>query len=76
MKRVRLYTIPGLCPLCDEARAALREAGIDFEEIDIRSDRALLRAYRDQIPVACVDGRQEFIGRVDVARLRRLLGRA
>jgi len=73
MRRVSLFTIPGLCPLCDEAREALLGAGIEFEEIDIRSDRALLRAYRDSIPVVCVDGRKEFVGRVDLARLRGLL---
>lgn len=71
--RVVLYTIPGLCPLCDEARALLRRESVDFEEVDIRSDRELLRAYRLEIPVVVVDGRKEFVGHVDMARLRALL---
>jgi glutaredoxin len=71
--RVVLYTIPGLCPLCDEAREALRHAGIPFLEVDIRTDRGLLRAYREEIPVVTVDGRKAFVGRVDPGRLRDLL---
>lgn len=73
MKRVVLYTIPGRCPLCDEARALLAAEGVEFDEVDIRTDRELLRAYRLEIPVVTVDGRKEFIGRVDAARLRSLL---
>jgi len=73
--RVRLFTIPGLCPLCDEARETLRRLGVDFAETDIRSDRELLRAYRVEIPVVLVDGRKEFIGRIDGPRLLHLLGR-
>lgn len=71
--RVVLYTIPGKCPLCDEARELLAREGVDFAEIDIRTDRALLRAYREEIPVVTVDGRKEFVGRVEAARLRTLL---
>jgi len=73
MSRVVLYTIPGQCPLCDEAREALRRAGVEHEEIDIRSDRTLLRAYRQEIPVVTVDGRKEFVGRVEPERLLALL---
>lgn len=73
MRRVVLYTIPGQCPLCDEAREALRRAGVEHEEVDIRRDRALLRAYRLEIPVVTVDGRKEFAGRVDPRRLLALL---
>ncbi len=72
--RVVLYTIPGKCPLCDEARQLLLREGVTFEEIDIRSDRALLRAYREEIPVVTVDGRREFAGRIDAGRLTDLLG--
>ena len=73
MSRVVMYTIPGQCPLCDEAREEMEQAGIEFDEVDIRTDRELLRAYRLEIPVITVDGGKEFIGRVDVARLRGLL---
>jgi glutaredoxin len=71
--RVLLYTIPGKCPLCDEARDLLVHEGVQFEEVDIRTDRALLRAYREEIPVVTVDGRKAFVGRIDAARLRGLL---
>ncbi len=73
MSRVVLYTIPGRCTLCDEAREAMSGAGIEFDEVDVRTDRALLRAYRLEIPVITVDDRKEFIGRVDIARLRELI---
>ena len=73
MSRVLLHTIPGQCPLCDEARAELERHGIEFDEIDIRTDRELLRAYRLEIPVITVDGKKAFVGRVDVGALRRLL---
>ena len=72
--RVVLYTIPGKCPLCDEARELLVHEGVDFAEVDIRTDRALLRAYREEIPVVTVDGRKEFFGRIEAVRLRALLG--
>lgn len=74
MSRVVLYTIPGQCPLCDEARDLLAAEGVEFSEVDIRGDRALLRAYRLEIPVVAVDGRKEFVGRVDPGRLRAILG--
>jgi len=70
---VVLYTIPGKCPLCDEARELLHREGVTFEEVDIRSDRALLRAFRDEIPVVTVDGRKEFVGRIEPGRLASLL---
>ena len=73
MTRVVVYTIPGQCPLCDEARELLLAEGVDFDEIDIRSDIELLRAYRLEIPVVTVDGNKEFVGRIDAERLRTLL---
>ena len=68
-----LYSIPGQCPLCDEARAVLEAACPGFREVDIRSERALLRAYRLEIPVVTVDGTKRFIGRVDRRELEKLL---
>ena len=73
MNRVVLYTIPGQCPLCDEARELLKRERVAFDEIDIRTDRDLLRAYRLEIPVVTVDGAKEFVGRVEPARLNALL---
>ena len=74
MSRVVLYTVPGLCPLCDEARELLESEAVDFTEVDIRTDRELLRAHRLEIPVVTIDGRKEFVGRIDATRLRTLLG--
>jgi len=71
--RVVLHTIPGLCPLCDEARELLHRLGVAFSEVDIRTDRTLLRAYREEIPVVTVDGRKAFVGRIDPARLAAVL---
>ena len=72
-RRVTLYTIPGHCPLCDVARAVLDEFAPGYEELDIRTDRELLRKYRDEIPVVAVDGRKRFVGRVDPERLLEFL---
>ena len=71
--RVVLYTIPGQCPLCDTAREVIKTQGVRFREVDIRTDRELLRAYRNEIPVVTVDGQKRFIGRVDPAELTRIL---
>jgi glutaredoxin len=72
--RVVLYTIPGKCPLCDEARELLESMEVPFDEVDIRTDRELLRAYRLEIPVVTVDNTKRFIGRIDPKRLEKLLG--
>jgi glutaredoxin len=74
--RVVLYTIPGKCPLCDEARELLRGEGVAFSEVDIRTDRALLRAYREEIPVVVVHGQKAFVGRIDPGRLAAILKRS
>ena len=71
--RVILYTIPEICPLCDEARSLLEKEQVLHQEVDIRTDKKLLRAYRLEIPVVTVDGKKEFIGRIDLSRLRDLL---
>jgi len=72
-KRVVIYTIPGLCPLCDDARRVLDQVCPGYREVDIRSDRALLRAYRNEIPVIEIDGTTRWIGRVDANDLRNAL---
>ena len=66
---VVVYSRPG-CHLCDDAKAAIRSAGIPerftFEEINIESDTELLRKYKYDIPVVTVDGVEAFRHRVDV----------
>jgi glutaredoxin len=65
---VIVYSRPG-CHLCDEAKAAIRNAGISdrftLEEVNIESDPELLRKYKFDIPVIAIDGVECFIHRVD-----------
>lgn len=70
---VIVYSRPG-CHLCDEARLAILTAGctdqFTFEEINIESDRELLRKYKYDIPVVTIDGQEAFRHRVDVSQFR------
>ena len=74
---VTIYSRPG-CHLCDEAKAAIRNAGCDesfvLEEINIESDHELLNEYKYDIPVVTIDGMEAFRHRVDVAEFRRKIG--
>ena len=64
---VIIYSRPG-CHLCDEAKAAIQQAGCDdqftLEEINIESDNELLRKYKYDIPVIMIDGLETFIHRL------------
>jgi glutaredoxin len=64
---VIIYSRPG-CHLCDEAKAAIQNAGCNdqftLEEINIESDNELLRKYKYDIPVIMIDGLETFIHRV------------
>ena len=44
-----------------------------YREVDIRTDRALLRAYRNEIPVTEIDGLKRWIGRIDPDDVRMAL---
>jgi glutaredoxin len=70
---VIIYSRPG-CHLCDDAKASIRNAGIDdqftLEEINIESDNELLRKYQYDIPVVTIDGVESFIHRVDAKEFR------
>jgi glutaredoxin len=70
---VIVYSRPG-CHLCDEAKLAINAAGCDdqftLEEINIESDRELLRKYQYDIPVVTIDGDEVFRHRVDVSQFR------
>jgi glutaredoxin len=70
---VIIYSRPG-CHLCDEAKAAITNAGCDdeftLEEINIESDSELLRKYKYDIPVITIDGVESFIHRVDPKEFR------
>ena len=54
--RVVVYTAPG-CHLCGPAVDVVRAVcGVDFEHVDITTDRELERRYRERIPVVSIDG--------------------
>jgi glutaredoxin len=71
-----LYGREGCC-LCDDARKVLervrRGRPFEFEERDIDSDDALLRAYLERIPVVTIDGEEVFDLFVDEPELQRRL---
>ena len=76
MRSVVLYAREGCC-LCDDARVILervrRERPFAFEERDIDSDDALLRAYLERIPVVTIDGVEAFELFVNEPELERRL---
>lgn len=76
MSTVVLYSREGCC-LCDDARAILervrRARPFSFEERDIDTDDALMRAYLERIPVVTIDGVEAFELFVDESELDRLL---
>ena len=60
-EQVTLYVVPG-CPLCAQARAWLKEHGIEYSERDVANDfgalRAMHRLTRQRlVPVFEVKGR-------------------
>lgn len=65
---VIIYSRPG-CHLCDEAKAAIQNAGCNdsftLEEINIESDDELLKKYKYDIPVITIDGVEAFKHRVN-----------
>lgn len=73
---VIVYSRPG-CHLCAEAKLAILTSGcqdlVTFEEINIESDRELLRKYKYDIPVVTIDGQEAFKHRVDVSQFRTLI---
>ena len=69
---VTLYTRRE-CPLCDEAKAALRAAGLNPIEIDIDRDPDLKRRYTDDVPVIMIDGKEAFRHRVTAEQLTPLV---
>ena len=79
-RQVILYTRPG-CHLCDEAKLAMQAADcVDeytLQEINIESDRELLRRYQYDIPVITLDGVEAFRHRLTSEEFReRLLNRS
>jgi 4a-hydroxytetrahydrobiopterin dehydratase len=60
---VTLYTRRN-CPLCDEAKEAMRAAGLAPREVDIDLDPDLQRRFTNDVPVIYVDGVEAFRHRV------------
>jgi glutaredoxin len=73
---VIVYSRPG-CHLCDDAKAAIIQAGCTdkfiLEEINIESDSALLERYQYDIPVVMIDGVEAFRHRVDAREFAKKL---
>ena len=73
---VIVYSRPG-CHLCDEAKHAIDSSGISdrftFAEVNIESDRELLRKYQYDIPVVTIDGVEAFRHRVNAEEFKRLI---
>ena len=72
MPRIVLYSRLG-CHLCDDAAAALKRHGLEFELVDVDADPELRKRYDECVPVVVIDGKERFRGRVDELLLRRLL---
>ena len=70
---VIIYSRPG-CHLCDEAKAAIQNAGCNdsftLEEINIESDDELLKKYKYDIPVITIDGVEAFKYRVNAQEFK------
>ena len=77
-RHVIIYSRPG-CHLCDEAKAAIQNAGcserFSLEEINIESDDELLRKYKYDIPVVMIDGVEAFRHRVEIEAFKQKLER-
>jgi len=72
MPQIVLYSRQG-CHLCDDAAAALKRQGLEFELVDVDADPELHERYDACVPVVVIDGKERFRGRVDELLLRRLL---
>ena len=66
MTNVTFYTRRN-CHLCDEAKEAIRKSGVDIElrEVDVDSDRDLVRRFGSDVPVVFIDGVEASRHRVD-----------
>ena len=75
MADVAIYTAPG-CHLCGPAVEVVRGVcGERFRHVDISTDAALERRYRERIPVVEIDGVEWFRYEVDAGALRHALER-
>jgi glutaredoxin len=72
--KVVIYSRPG-CHLCEEAKAAMRQASCageyTLDEVNIESDPDLMRIYKHDIPVITFNGVEVFRHRVSPEEFRR-----
>ena len=77
--RLVLYTRRD-CPLCDEMKREIAEAGLGrtcrLSEVDVDLDPALAELHGRSVPVLEIEGRPAFKGRLTAADLRRKVERA
>ena len=75
---VTIYSRPG-CHLCEEAKEAIVSSGcideIVLEEINIDDNAALLKLYKEEIPLVFINGHMAFKYRVDPRDFKRKLRR-
>jgi glutaredoxin len=68
------------CPLCDEMKHELAQAGAAdryvLRTVDVDADPALALRYGHSVPVLEIDGRVAFKGRMSAADFLRKLARA
>ncbi len=72
MSLIVLYGKPG-CGLCDHAREALIQAGVEFQEVDITTDPGLKEEFGVLIPVVEVNGEVVFEAGMNPADLAELV---
>jgi len=75
-KNVRVYSTP-TCPFCIRVKQFLKEKNVQFEDIDVSSDRARVQEMFERsgqmgVPVIDVDG--EIVVGFDKEKISRLLG--
>src|SRR5262249_54871472 len=76
MSQPRLTVITRVeCHLCDVAKEAIArvaaQAGVEWTDVDVDSDPALLDEYWDRVPVILLDGKEHGYWRVEEDRLLR-----
>lgn len=71
--RLKLYG-RSYCHLCEEMARALRALGVEFDEIDVDADAALVERFDQRVPVLTDAGGREICHyRLDQAALRKAL---
>lgn len=66
-----LYVRPD-CPLCEKARESLREAGAEWEEVDITKDDEVYVKYWADVPVLERDGEAVLMHRFSAEEVESL----